>query len=90
MHANHAGHVVKRETLLAADGGLFVVVLPRSQQEELTTGASLHALTARFGEVGEAVLLKDNKGQAFFERGSHNMFLARGNAGRYQDGSFAG
>lgn len=74
----------------AADGEALVVVLPRGKEKELTAHAGIHALTAGLGEVGKAVFLKDNQGKAFLKGGTHDLFLARGDAGRHQDGTTTG
>lgn len=62
--------------MASADGEALVMVLPRGEQEELSALAGFHALAAGLGEVGEAVLLKDDEGQAFLEGGSHHLLLA--------------
>ena len=49
--------------MVAADSCVLVVVLPRREDEQLPSGASLHPLPARFGQVGEAVLLQIDKGE---------------------------
>ena len=77
-----SGHVVQREALVAADGCAFVVVLPRREDEQLPSGTGLHALPARFGQVGEAVLLQIDKGQALLKGGTHHSLLARRDGGR--------
>ena len=73
---NHAGKVVEGKALVARDGQALVVVLPRSEQEELAAGAGIHALTSGLGQVGKAVLLKDDQRQALVEGGAHDSFLA--------------
>ena len=73
------GHVVQGETLVAADSCVLVVVLPRREDEQLPSGTGLHALPARFGQVGEAVLLQMDKGEALLKGGTHHSLLARRN-----------
>lgn len=51
------------------DGEALVVVIPRSQQQELTTGTGIHALSAGLGKVGKAVLLQEDEGQALIDGG---------------------
>lgn len=41
--ANHPGHIIQGEALVAADGELLIMVLPRSEEEQLAAGAGLHA-----------------------------------------------
>ena len=82
------GHVVQGETLVAADSCALVVVLPRREDEQLPSGASLHPLPARFGQVGEAVLLQIDKGGALLKSGTHHSLLARRNGGRDQHRPF--
>ena len=78
------GHVVQGKALAAADGCALVVVLPRREDEQLPSGTSLHALPARLGQVGEAVLLQIDKGEALLKGGTHHGLLARRDGGRYQ------
>ena len=66
---NHPRHFVKRKALVTADGEALVVVIPRSQQQELTTGTGIHALSAGLGKVGKAVLLQEDEGQALIDGG---------------------
>ena len=77
-----AGHVVQGEALAAADGCALVVVLPRREDEQLSSSTGLHALPARFGQVGEAVLLQIDKGEALLKGGTHHSLLARRDGGR--------
>lgn len=69
-------HLVELEALASFDGEAFAVVFPGGEQEELSALAGFHALAAGLGEVGEAVLLKDDEGQAFLEGGTHHLLLA--------------
>ena len=55
--AEPVGDVVQGQALVAANGELLVVMLPRGKDEELTSGTGFHAATAGLGKVGEAVLL---------------------------------
>ena len=66
------------------------MVVPRSEEEKLTAGTGFHAAAARFGKVGEAVLLKDDEGQALFEGGAHHLFLALRDAWRDQNSTAVG
>ena len=66
------------------------MVLPRGKEKELTAHAGFHATAAGLGEVGETVFLKDNQREAFGEGGTHDGFLALGDAGRHENGSLAG
>lgn len=87
--ANHPGHIIQGEALVAADGELLIMVLPRSEEEQLAAGAGLHAGAAGLGKVSKAVLLQDDEGQAFVKGSAHDLFLALGDAGRDEDGSAA-
>lgn len=69
-------HLVQTEALVAADGEVLVMVLPGCKQEELTTGAGIHAAAAWLGKIRKAVFLKDDEGEPFVEGGTHDGFLA--------------
>ena len=66
------------------------MVLPGGEHQQLTSGTGLHAAAAGFRQVGEAVFLKHDEGQAFLEGCAHDLLLALGDAWRYQHGSAAG
>ena len=85
--ADEAGHIVQGQALVATDGEALVVVVPGSKEQQLAAGAGLHALAAGLGKVGEAVLEKDDEGQAFVEGGTHDGLLTLGDAGRDEHGA---
>ena len=89
-HVDAPCHFVEGEALVAADGEALVVVLPGGEEQKLATGAGFHALAAGLGKVGEAVLLKDDEGQALFEGGAHHLFLALRDAWRDQNSTAVG
>ncbi len=82
--------IIQLEALAAADGESLVVVLPWGKEEQLTSGTCVHALASWFGEVGEAVFLKDDEGELFVEGGAHDGFLAWGDGGGDEHGSCTG
>ena len=50
-------HVIKLQALASLYRQSFVVMLPRGEDEQLTMGTGIHALAARFRQVGETVFL---------------------------------
>ena len=76
VFTDHLGHVVEGHALVTADGEVLVVMFPWGKQQQLTAAAGLHALTARFGQIGKTVFLKDDEGQAFVEGKAHDRFLS--------------
>lgn len=85
----HPRQIVQCQALSSADGDVLVMVLPRCEDEELAAGAGLHALASGLGQVGEAVLLQDDEGEAFVEGSAHDLFLTLGDAGGDEDGTRA-
>ena len=87
--ANPLCHVVEHEALVSADGKVLVVVFPGGKEQKLSALAGFHALSAGLGKVCEAVLLKDDEGQALRKGGSHHLLLALRDARGYQHRSAA-
>ena len=56
--ANHLCQVVQLEALPAADGELFVVVLPGGEKEELAALAGIHALAFWFSYTSRFMIAK--------------------------------
>lgn len=87
---NAAGDFVESEALVPLDGGFLIVVLPRGEDEQLTTSAGFHSCAAWFGKIGEAVFLQVNQRKASVESGAHHSLLARRDAGRDKHGTLLG
>ena len=85
--ANLPRHVVQRKTLAAPDNNAFVMVLPGSEDKEPSLGTGFHTFASRLCQVGKAILLKENKGEAPVEGSPHYRLLSRRDRWRHQDGT---
>lgn len=90
LPTQHFGQRVERQTLVAADGEAFVVMVPRGKQQQLTSGTGFHALARGFGQFRKTVLLQDDEWVPFFEGCPHDVLLTLGNAGRYEHRALTG
>ena len=78
MGTDGASHLVEGEALVAAAGGMLVVVLPWCHDEKAAFSAGFHSFPSRLGQVGEAILLKYDEWKTLLEGWPHDGFLAWG------------
>ena len=70
-------HVVQRKTLVTPNDNAFVMVLPGSKDKEPSLSTGFHTFASRLCQVGKAILLKENKGEAPVEGSPHYRLLSR-------------
>lgn len=88
--ADFGDHRVEREALFARDAAAIGVIRPRGEHQKAALGAGLEVVPRWLELGGKAVLTERDERKLCFKRGAGDGFLARADAGAYQDGPALG
>ena len=82
---NGSRHLVQLQALPPLYRYLFIMMLPRGENQQLPSGTGNHSHSPRLCQIRKPILLQINQRQPFLKSRPHNGLLTLRNSWRYQN-----